>query len=219
MRWVCWLRTACGLGVLQAACRLGLVALALSLPALARPALAGEQLFVAIPSGWGEAWRQDQGSQTIVEYLPPGQSVSDWIEMITLQDFPGALVDPMAYLQKVVAAFGDGCQATRHEGPRNSVENGYPVALAYVECKGPDPAKAAPGVVLKNVEFLSIKAIQGVTALHVVQRAWHGDDESQHPLQQPTAKDWVAAVRDAELCDLSDSKRTCRTIGRTGGLE
>jgi hypothetical protein len=203
---------------LRIACGLGLALLALTCPLLARPALAGEQLFVGIPNGWDEAWRQEHASQTIVEYLPTGQSVSDWSEMITLQEFPGTQVDPMGYLQKVVAAFGEGCQATRHEGPRASVENGYPVALAYMECKGPDPTKAAPGVVLKNVEFLAIKAIQGVKSLDVVQRAWHGDDETQHPLQQPTAKDWVAVVRDAELCDLADNARTCRTIGRTGGL-
>ena len=204
---------------LLAACGLGLALLVLSTPILARPAFAGEQLFVGIPEGWDEAWRHEQGNQAIVEYLPSGRSVSDWVEMITLQEFPGAAVDPLQYLDKVVAAFGDGCQAVRHEGPRASEENGYPVALAYMECKGPDPTKAAPGVVLKNIEFLAIKAIQGVKALHVVQRAWHGDDETQHPLQQSSAKDWVAVVRDAELCDLADSARTCRTVGRTGGLE
>jgi hypothetical protein len=203
---------------LLAACGLGLALLVLSTPILARPAFAGEQLFVGIPNGWNEAWRQEQPTQTIIEYLPPGQTVTDWTEMVTTQEFPGAQLDTLQYLEKVATAFGAGCQASRHEGPRASEENGYPVALAYLECKGPDPTKAAPGVVLKNIEFLAIKAIQGVKALHVVQRAWHGDDETQHPLQSANAKDWVAVVRDAELCDLADSSRTCRTVGRTGGL-
>ena len=44
-------------------------------------------------------------------------------------------------------------------------------------------------------------------------------DLAGRPLQQANAKDWVAVVRDAELCDLADSARTCRTIGRTGGLQ
>jgi hypothetical protein len=198
---------------------LSVALLALALPLLARPARASEQLFVAIPSSWDEAWRHEDSTQTIVEYLQKGQSVTDWTDMVTVQEFPGAQLDPGHYLDRVVAAFGAGCQATRHEGPRSSGENGYLVALAYVECKGPDPGKAAPGVVLKNIEFLAIKAIQGQKALHVVQRAWHGDDETQHPLQQANAKDWVSVVRDAELCDLADSARTCRTIGRTGGLQ
>jgi hypothetical protein len=206
-------------GRLPAVGGLGMVSLVLALALLTRPALAGEQLFVGIPEGWDEAWRQEETTQTIVEYLPKGGSVTDWADMITLQDFPDTHVDPQQYLATVVAAFGEGCQASRHEGPRSSRENGYAVALAYMECKGPDPAKAAPGVVLRKIEFLAIKVIQGTKALHVVQRAWHGDDETQHPLQQPTAKDWVSVVRDAELCDLADMSRTCRTVGRTGGLE
>jgi hypothetical protein len=197
---------------------LGMVSLFLALALLVPPARAGEQLFVGIPDGWDEAWRQEDPSQTIVEYLPKGASVTDWTDMITLQEFPGPHVDPQQYLEKVVAAFEAGCEASRHEGPRSSQENGYPVALAYMECKGPDPAKAAPGVVLKKIEFLAIKVIQGMQSLHVVQRAWHGDDETQHPLQQPTAKDWVAVVRNAEVCDLANPARTCRTVGRTGGL-
>jgi hypothetical protein len=203
---------------LLAACGLGLAALVLSLPILTRPAEAGEQVFVGIPSGWDEAWRHEAPNQVIVEYLPKGEAVTDWTDMVTTQDFPGAVVDPLQYLDKVAAAFGAGCEASRHEGPRGSTENGYRVALAYFECRGPDASKAAPGVVLKKIEFLAIKAIQGVKALHVVQRAWHGDDETQHPLQSPNAKDWVAVVRDAELCDLADTSRTCRTVGRTGGL-
>jgi hypothetical protein len=197
---------------------LSVASLALALALLIRPAEAGEQLFAGIPEGWDEAWRQEGASQTIVEYLPKGASVTDWADMITEQEFPHTHVDPQQYLEKVVAAFSEGCEASRHEGPRSSQENGYAVALAYMECKGPDPAKAAPGVVLKKIEFLAIKAIQGTQSLHVIQRAWHGDDESQHPLQQPTAKDWVAVVRDAEVCDLADTRRTCRTVGRTGGL-
>jgi hypothetical protein len=184
----------------------------------AGPALAGEQLFVAVPGNWEEAWRHETPQQVIVEYLPPGTTVTDWTDMVTTQEFPGAHVDVLQYLDKVAAAFGAGCKAARHEGPRASTENGYDVALAYLECREPDPSKAAPGVVLKSVEFLAIKAIQGLKGLHVVQRAWHGDDPAQHPLQSANAKDWVAVVRDAELCDLADTSRTCRTVGRTGGL-
>lgn len=187
-------------------------------PGTAQAAEPNEKLFVGVPPDWQELPSPASDSGTTLVYVPQGQSASDWSEMITIQDFPGATVDPLAYLEQFVKQFEEGCQSSRHEGPRQNMENGYHIALAYTECRGPDPTKAQPGVLLKAVEFVAIKAIQGREGLHVVERAWHADDDSQHPLRQPTASDWVSVVRDAELCDMNDLTQTCRSIGRTGNL-
>jgi hypothetical protein len=185
---------------------------------IALPADAEEKLFVGVPSGWTESRQQSEPDRSTVEYVPPGQTVQNWTEMVTIQEYRGARVDPLTYLDKLIEKFGAGCQAARHMGPRAGEENGYKAAVAYMECKGPDPATAEPGVTLKNIEFMAVKAIQGREGLHLVERAWHADDASLHPLNRPNAADWVAVVRDAELCDMKDLSQTCRSIGRTGNL-
>ncbi|MFZ5790532.1 MAG: hypothetical protein ACOY3L_07525 [Pseudomonadota bacterium] len=185
---------------------------------IALPAAAEEKLFVGVPSGWTQGWQQSEPDRSTVEYVPPGETAQNWTEMVTIQEYRGAQVDPLTYLDKLIEKFGAGCQAARHMGPRAGEENGYKAAVAYMECKGPDPATAEPGVTLKNIEFMAVKAIQGREGLHLVERAWHADDIAQHPLNQPGAADWVSVVRDAELCDMKDLTQTCRSIGRTGNL-
>lgn len=177
-----------------------------------------EQLFVGVPDGWEKIYENATPEATTTEYVPQGETVEKWSEMITLQRYNGILLDIPSYLQQVSDRFTEGCVQARHDGPRRVTESAYPAAVVYVECRGPDPAKAIPGVLLKSIEFVAIKAIQGQDALYVVQRAWHGNDPYLHPLNFETANQWLAVVRDAELCNLSDRTQTCRSIGRTGNL-
>jgi len=184
----------------------------------ATEAARNEQLFVGVPDGWQKIYENDGPEASTTEFVPTGETVEKWSEMITLQRYNGILLDIPSYLQQVVDRFTDGCVQARHDGPRTATEGAYPAAVVYVECRGPDPKKAVPGVLLKSIEFVAIKAIQGQDALYVVQRAWHGNDPYLHPLNFETANQWLGLVRDAELCDLNDRTQTCRSIGRTGNL-
>lgn len=177
-----------------------------------------ERLFVGVPDGWEKIFENLREDGSITEYVPIGETPENWSEMVTLQRYNGVLLDIPSYLDQVIQRFTDGCVVGRHDGPRPATESTYQAAVAYIECRGPDPAKAAPGVMLKSIEFVAIKAIQGREALYVVQRAWHGNAPYDHPLNFETADQWLGVVRDAELCDLADRSQTCRSIGRTGNL-
>jgi hypothetical protein len=177
-----------------------------------------EQLFVGVPDGWEKIYEAAEQEGSITEYVPKGETTEKWTEMVTLQRYNAVLLDIPSYLEQVIQRFTEGCVVGRHDGPRRAVESAYPAAVAFIECRGPDPAKATPGVLLKSIEFVAIKAIQGRDALYVVQRAWHGNDPAYHPLNFETANQWLAVVRDAELCNLADRSQTCRSIGRTGNL-
>lgn len=200
-----------------AAVLIGLAVACLGEPAPAQT-LRNEQLFVGIPDGWAKVYENSAAEGSITEYVPHGERVEAWSEMLTLQRYNGVLVDIPSYLQQVIDRFTEGCAQARHDGPRRSTAGAYPAGTAFIECRGPDPSKVAPGVILKVVEFVAIKATQGQDALYVVQRAWHGNDPYYHPLNFETANQWLSVVRDAELCNLEDRSQTCRSIGRTGNL-
>jgi hypothetical protein len=180
------------------------LAIAMLAPPAAAETLRNEQLFVGIPDGWQKVYQNSDATGSITEYVPPGDTTEAWSEMLTLQRYKDVLIDIPSYLQQVIERFTEGCVQGRHDGPRRFEAGAYPAGTAFVECRGPDPAKAIPGVTLKSIEFVAIKAIQGQTALYVVQRAWHGNDPSYHPLNFETANQWLGVVRDAELCDLDD---------------
>ena len=143
-----------------AAALIGLAVVLLALSAAAET-LRNEQLFVGIPDGWQKSYENSDATGSIAEYVPPGETTEAWSEMLTLQRYKDVLIDIPSYLQQVIERFTAGCVQGRHDGPRRSTAGAYPAGTAFVECRGPDPAKAMPGVVLKSIEFVAIKAIQG----------------------------------------------------------
>lgn len=177
-----------------------------------------EQLFVGIPDGWQKVFDSDADGNSTSKYVPAGETVGEWSEMLTLQRYPGVLLDVGDYIDQVIGRFIAGCLKPRHKGPEEVVEGAYQAKIAFIECRGPDPLRTATDAPSKAIEFLVIKAIQGREALYVVRRAWHGNTPDRHPLNSETAPQWVGLVKDAELCDLNDRGQTCRSIGRTGNL-
>ncbi|HUO11393.1 MAG TPA: hypothetical protein VMU37_01425, partial [Caulobacteraceae bacterium] len=55
--------------------------------ALSAAAFQDENLLVAIPSGFQLGKQGEQGSMIGAEYVPQGETVSDWSRMITVQVF------------------------------------------------------------------------------------------------------------------------------------
>src|SRR3546814_19306859 len=85
--------------------------------------------------------------------------------------------DPMAYLQSCRDDFRAGCGEFLSRDVASRQEGGYLTAVVLMECRRPDPARFAPEVLLKEIEVLMVKAIQGVEGFYVVKRAWHGDSD------------------------------------------
>ncbi len=182
------------------------------------PAMANEQLFVGVPDGWQKLAEPEGDSGNTSRYVPAGESAEEWSEMLTLQRYPGVLLDVTEYIDQVIGRIIAGCLRPRHDGPKPVEASAYPAKIAYIECRGPDPLRMETDKQLKAIEFVVVKAIQGREAFYVVKRAWHGNTPDRHPLNFETAPQWIGIVKDSELCDLDDRGQTCRSIGRTGNL-
>ena len=135
--------------------------------AVADTPLQDENLLVALPTGWVLGNGARQGDLTMMEYVPAGQTVEDWKQMITVQILHGrGHVKPLAFLKEMTRA-----------AKEQVVANGF----SELSMDAPaDPEYPTAGTIwlsehVKSTgkgEITLIRVIQGKDALYVVQKAW-----------------------------------------------
>ena len=93
-----------------------LVAIA-ALSGAARAGAEEERLRVAVPEDWTTVPSVEQGEVRLEQFLPPGQSVNDWVEMIMVVTHLGAGgMDPAAAAGATPPRFCTAWSATHKTG-------------------------------------------------------------------------------------------------------
>ena len=155
----------------------------------------GERLVFTLPKNFEKAYHSDRiGSLT--EYVPHGENVEAWTEMITAQIFLGLKVDPAPFLQTVGGGFGKSCPG--FSSPQRIITgqaNGYVVSMLVVKC----PLNPATG----KPETTLFRVIKGKDALYSVQHAWRSVATDKE------VGDAVFAMRSVTVCDTRDASHPC----------
>ncbi len=161
-------------------------------PAPARsPLLDGENLLFAPPKDFKFGFHSDRNG-SLTEYVPNGQTVDDWTEMLTVQVFPDLKeMEPAAFLQKLGAKWLNDCPETPKDSIRNGQANGYPVSMLELKC----PNVHATG----KPESTVFRVIKGKDALYSVQHAWRTAPSVE-------AKDSLSKTN---VCDTRDPSHPC----------
>jgi len=164
--------------------------------------LVGENLIVRIPAGYELAFQQETGQGTMSEFIPKGESVDEWSEMITIQLFhpDNKNAEFHARLDSLVKqACEDG---STHVTPTGE-ENGYPVQVFQMYC----PTNLDTG--MGEVTFF--KTIEGKDKFYVVQKAWRTKKYSEDdiPLTEDDFVRWIPYLKDVYVCDSRAENRKC----------
>ncbi|HWD25624.1 MAG TPA: hypothetical protein VG387_00560 [Rhizomicrobium sp.] len=178
-----------------------LTALALCVLTSAAFAADGEHLRIApYPAAvpWKKITDHHDPKMTMYEWIPADQSENDIHDILTEQDFPmQANADPAAFVRNFLAQAGGACRSARVNGPKTSIESGYPVAYAQAYCAGNG-----------NLDVdIFVKAIGGKRALYVVQR------EFRRPAQ-PGAVAGVASFDKSQMAVLTARMTAQSTANR-----
>ena len=124
-----------------------------------------QALVVPTPPEFALAWSHDKpdGSLQMREFVPQGQTVETWQQMITVQHFPKlSQVEPQALLGRWTQSVLAACPKAQISREPQSPVNGHPAMRVYVhvtEC-----GARAPESILAVV-------IKGADAMHMVQHA------------------------------------------------
>lgn len=166
--------------------------------------ISGEQLLVSLPPGdWVVGHSEARGDQMITEYVPRGQTVEDWSEMLTVQIFRGDPTPALAFLErmKAVADREQPCDVTDFHMMGSRKVNGYDGSRAQLYC---DRNKRSG-----KGETAIIQALRGRDSLYVVQRAWRGQPFTAKAVSWTREQSlaWHTHLNTVSVCDSRDPAR------------
>lgn len=156
----------------------------------------GERLVAPAPAGYALAHSVQTADGRLQEFIPAGETVAAWSQMMTVRDFPRlAGADPAAFHGNMVRALLDACPTAQYSEVTTTIERGAPVHVLLAGC----PASPVTG----GEEWFLSKAIGGRAALYNVQGAWRG------PATRALVEVWTIRLRDALLCDPARADMPC----------
>ena len=156
----------------------------------------GENLLVDIPPGFVLAHREDTPQGPMEEFIPQGQTLDNWGEMITLQLFPDwANAAPVAFLTRLSDLLQGACPEADAGTIYPLQHGGYPAGLVLLSC--PDSPRTG------GVESFAAFAISGRERMYVLQYAW------TRPAGAAEFAQAQAFFEGARLCDTTRADAPC----------
>jgi len=152
--------------------------------------LQDENLLFAPPSNFKIGYRVDRNLMT--DFVPSGETVDDWNEMLTVQVFRNLKdLTAAAFLQNVGGMYLKACPDTAKNEIVTGKVNSYAVSMLALKCPS-NPKTGKP-------ETTVFRAIRGKDALYVVQHAWK-------TVPSDGAK---RAISTSSVCDTRDPEHPC----------
>jgi hypothetical protein len=179
-----------------------LLALVLALPAQAQQS-STERLLLTPPTGWSQLPTERNDKVAISRFVPAGQSLHQWSEMLLVQIYSEP-VPPGTYLDQVISTSKGGCDVATPGAMLQTEANGYPAANVTISC--------TRGKATGLGGLMTVQAIQGKGSLYVVERVWHGppfQNGMPVPVPQGLQDQWKAFIQSVSLCDTADAKHRC----------
>ena len=152
-----------------------------------------QALVVPTPPGFALAWSHDKpdGSLQMKEFVPQGQTVDTWHQMITVQHFPKLVqAEPHVLLGRWTQGVLEACPKAQISPVPQATVSGHPALRVYVhmtECGTRTP------------ESILAMVIKGADAMHMVQHAWRPAPPTREQLQGAMAT--LDRVRLCPACD------------------
>jgi hypothetical protein len=178
--------------------RLVLMALMLSV-SLGRPAAAAfinENLITTAPAGYHIGFQNKGDDGLITEWVPAGETVENWTEMVTVQVFYHLRTSPEAFMSSLETRWLRSCPGADQAQPiANARQNGYPTLVWLLSC----PQNPSSG----KIEITWFKAVQGNDSFYVVQKAF-----KFAPSKQQITR-WVGYLKSVRVCDSRLADRAC----------
>ena len=132
----------------------------------------------------------------MTEYVPAGETVQNWTEMVTVQVFLNMRdVTPAQYRKRMERMWGEACPGSQVKNARDGDVNGYPTMTWALRC----PSNAKTG----KLEYTWMKAVQGRDSFYLVQKAYRFEPT------EAQIDSWERFFDDVRVCDTRRSAQAC----------
>ena len=164
----------------------------------------GEVYIAGLPGGWTLGFQESNDIGHHLEWVPQGQPVREWRDMIAYQLFPKLIdLQPDTFLTKMADHYSDSCEQVLATDIEGAASNGYPGALRVLAC--------TRNKVTGLGEVTLFRAVMGEKAFYVAQRAWRMDPfEAQAiPVTGEQLDDGRKLIEYGLACKASNPQRPC----------
>jgi hypothetical protein len=176
-------------------------AAALAILATSHPCRAqatGENLLVALPTGYKVAGETKQGDKIMTLMIPEAQTIEQWTELVTTLVFLGAKdADIAQFAANMQTQWLGTCKGGAVAPVRNGQESGMSFVI-WVQVCPRDPATLS--------EYTYIKALAGRDSVYVVQKA-----AKFAPTKEYAAR-WMQYLRGVSVCDTRLPNHPCPKV-------
>ncbi|WP_404382216.1 hypothetical protein [Caenispirillum salinarum] len=197
-----WHRTILTLAALLTAA--GLAGAALNTASAQDPVRPEETYAFALPDRWQEANRTRQGNVDIITFLPSGQTMQGWRDMVILQIYRDMTAVPAESLRErslnnAQAACEDATASTLQTG----LSNGYPSAFWATACTRNKQTGLG--------EVAYFRSLQGNDNLYMVQRVWSMPPFGDEPPTIPEAekREAIGILSGLNVCQPGSRQHPC----------
>jgi hypothetical protein len=136
----------------------------LLLPRGALAQIKNENLLQAMPSGFKIGYQSSHDGINMQEWVPDGETVENWSEMVTTQIFLGRKnLDPAQFLNGIGMQWLKACAGSAPNAIHTGNANGYTVSMLMLQCPL-NPQSGKPETTL-------FRAIKGNDSFYIVQRS------------------------------------------------
>ncbi len=164
-------------------------------PLLAKAPKKGEVLLMQIPKNYKLALVDRTPRQMLQEFIPKGQNIKSYREMISLQIFYGGLGASAKDFAKYMLELNTKiCPKASGKLEALKRENRYPAAIYSYSCKAKTKARSEWGLG---------KVIEGRDSLFVVIKVW------KKAPSKAKLKKWHRFIEGIRLCDTRRGKKAC----------
>jgi hypothetical protein len=126
--------------------------------------LKNENLLEQMPSGFKIGYQTSHDGTNMQEWVPEGETVENWSEMVTTQIFLGRKdLDTAQFLNFIGQKWLKDCTGSTPNAIHTGNANGYPVSMLLLQCPL-NPQSGKPETTL-------FRAIKGSDSFYIVQRS------------------------------------------------
>ena len=162
----------------------------------AAAAFVNENLITTMPSGYEVGFQDRSNKAQIAEWVPKGETVENWTELVTIQVFHGLEAAPDGFMRDLEKRWINGCPgAEKAHVIADAPENGYPTLVWLLHCpQNPETGKP---------ETTWFKAVRGNDSFYLVQKAFRFAPSKEQIGQ------WRGFLKAVHVCDARLPDRPC----------
>ncbi len=156
----------------------------------------GEKILMSLPEGYERGYADGNEQRYIAEFVPEGQTVEDWQELLSVQVFYGK-TDSTArnFADALITAAAEHCEGSSGTIVLNDTENGYDSVVFLVSCPQSETTN--------HPEWTLFKGIQGKDSFYLVHKAWAFKPGKE------SMTEWSGYLFGVGLCDDRDDATKC----------